>query len=179
MAEYFLKKSCTTNQNKMKKILNVYLVALLSIQIFVNCGGSESKSELQKVINLSQRATPLTNKEISGTYRGSYVDDLYNSAAIVQINPNGTFIARKFLFGEEMTDKGLSPMTGKYLIRYEVEENKNAYGQVTSINHIHGIDFNAETQWGIKTSTYIISNEFKLIPLGMSFIDEKAILAKN
>jgi len=157
-----------TNYSFLTKISALNLMVL----IFSGC---ENKGLNE---NLERRKTPLTKTEVSGQYKGSYVTDLYNTAAIVNVNPDGTFVARIFIFGDEQTENGISPMKGRYTIRHEIQENKNAYGESTSTTYLHGIDFHAETQWGTRTSTYLITNGFNLEPVGLSYIDEKAILKK-
>lgn len=131
-------------------------------------------------IDLRDRNKPLTNSEISGTYQGSYTDIEFNytTAAKLTINADGTFIANIYIGGEEQTEKGLSPQKGKYQIRFEKEEIKNPYGELIGISYIHGIDLNAETPFGIRTSTYTINNNFELFP-SYSFINQDAILKKN
>jgi hypothetical protein len=163
----------------MKNFKNVNLAVFFTAICLIGCVGKSVKSD-PITIDLTKRNTSLTNSDIIGTYKGSYTDsDLgYTTAAKITINADGTFIANVFIGGEEQTKNGLSPQKGTYKIRFEKEEIKNPYGEVTGNSYTHGIDFNANTPYGIRTSTYLIKNGFQLVPIS-SFIDESAVLKKN
>ena len=160
----------------MKKIINDLTIILLFTIFITSCGDNTTKSNS---LELSERKTPLTKDEITGNYQGTYTDSElgYNTAAKIKVNKDGNFIANIFINGKELTDNGVSPLEGTYTIGFEKNEIKNPYGEVTGYNCIHKIDFNANTRWGVRTSTYIIEDGLKLIPIS-SFIDDNIIFER-
>jgi hypothetical protein len=166
----------------MKNILN-YSYILFSIICLYSCSqGSSSINDDSKKIDLDNRNYLLTKKELSGTYKGNKTDQKFdlNTAVKITIYEDGTYISNYYINGEELTKDGYSPQKGTYEIRMQKEEIKNPYGEVTGVKYNHGIDFNENSKYGLRTSTYLITGNFKFEPFALhNWIDPEIILEKT
>lgn len=134
---------------------------------------SEKSNEPIRAVD---RKIKFTNKQMSGTFQGSQnIMDVTTAATVININIDGTFTYKDYI-GSEFNGEG----KGKYEIVMETEEEKDPFGQVTGTTYYHGIYFNSETEYGIRTSIYRIIDTDLLLPLKTTyFANQEAVMERK
>jgi len=153
--------------------IQFFLMRILSIFLMVSivcCGENNfnyQENDDNQYQNLSNIATPVSIKDISGNWRGSYTDKDFGFRVAIKltVNLDGTY--KRVFFSE---GDPIDSAFGKVETFVEREDKTDNYGENKVTKYLHGAKFHFNTEWGSRTEVYQISPGFHLIPV-RSFVD--------